>query len=153
MLISPEIVGAVVSEHRHSGELVILDVLQRGPNLRKNRHTRRRRLYTHLHHKMRRLHVGGRRQVLQDEIVALLQPQVHPSQGFVVERADPQQAQAAVVDVQNLEGNSQKRYRGAGHSTCETPVRYLEHLRAWSGPLSGNVAGNISPVLVFTPIP
>jgi hypothetical protein len=138
MLISPEIVGAVVSEHRHSGELVILDVLQRGPNL---------------HHKMRRLHVGGRRQVLQDEIVALLQPQVHPSQGFVVERADPQQAQAAVVDVQNLEGNGQKRYRGAGHSTCETPVRYREHLRAWSGPLSGNVAGNISPVLVFTPIP
>jgi len=35
--------------------------------------------------------------------------------------------------------------------TCCPPVRCRALRSAWSGPLSGNVAGNSSPVLTFTP--
>lgn len=37
--------------------------------------------------------------------------------------------------------------------TCWPPVKCLAHLSAWSGPLSGKVAGKISPVFTFNPIP
>lgn len=78
---------AVVPEDRHRRELVVLDVLQRRPNL---------------HHEVRRFHLGRGGQVLQDELVALLQPEVDPPERLVVERPDPQQPQVAVVDVQHL---------------------------------------------------
>lgn len=40
--------------------------------------------------------------MLQDELIGLREPEVHASQGIVVEGADSKQSQAAVVHVQDL---------------------------------------------------
>ena len=52
---------------------------------------------------MRRLDGGRGAEVLQDEVVGLLQPQVHAAQRLVVERPDAQHAHAVVVYIQHLE--------------------------------------------------
>ena len=47
--------------------------------------------------------------------------------------------------------NSKKEQQSSLIITCCPPVRCRALRSAWSGPLSGNVAGNSSPVLTFTP--
>lgn len=54
---------------------------------------------THMNHEVGRLHLGTRGQVLQKELIALGQPQVHASQGIVVEGTDAQHSQTRVVDI------------------------------------------------------
>ena len=46
---------------------------------------------------------------------------------------------------------SKKEQQSSLSITCCPPVRCRALRSAWSGPLSGNVAGNSSPVLTFTP--
>jgi len=46
---------------------------------------------------------------------------------------------------------SKKEQQSSLIITCCPPVRCRALRSAWSGPLSGNVAGNSSPVLTFTP--
>lgn len=58
-----------------------------------------------MHDEVWRFNVRGGGQVLQDNFVGLLQPQIHSSQRVVVERTDPQQTQVTVVNVQNLKQN------------------------------------------------
>lgn len=50
-------------------------------------------------HEVRRLDGGRGAEVLQDELVGLLQPQVHAAQRLVVERPDAQHAHRVVVYV------------------------------------------------------
>lgn len=60
--------------------------------------------YNHyyLHNKVWRFNFGRSREVLQNKVVRLLQPQVYATQRLVVEGPDSQEAQIAVVNVQHL---------------------------------------------------
>lgn len=57
---------------------------------------------TNLHNEMRRLHLGTGRQMVEQELVALRQPQIDAAQRVIVERADAHQAQLRVVNVEHL---------------------------------------------------
>lgn len=57
-----------------------------------------------MHDKGGRLHLWTRRQVLQQEVVILGEPQINTPQWIVVEWTDAQHSQATVVNVQDILG-------------------------------------------------
>lgn len=104
-LVALEVVRPIVSEHCDGRKLVLFDVPQCRAQLpakqgyvligalRPSSSLLHYTTNTYLHDEMRRLHLRTGRQMVQQKVIRLRQPQVHAAQRIIVERPDAHHAQ------------------------------------------------------------